>query len=80
MNKEKNPTPSQGLNLGLLNTSQMLQPLSHQDSLLQPQFISQPLNTTHIWRLSTLQCLTDPDGNSFTIQGVRFLPGKLKVP
>ena len=32
MNKEKNLSPSQGLNLGLPNTSQMLLPLSHQDS------------------------------------------------
>ena len=29
MNKEKNLSPSQGLNLGLLNTSQMLLPLRH---------------------------------------------------
>ena len=32
MNKEKNLSPSQGLNLGLPNTSQMLLPLRHQDS------------------------------------------------
>ena len=32
MNKKKNPSPSQGLNLGLPNTSQMLLPLRHQDS------------------------------------------------
>ena len=32
MNKEKNLNPSQGLNLGLPNTSQMLLPLRHQDS------------------------------------------------
>ena len=30
--KRKNLSLSQGLNLGLLNTSQMLLPLSHQDS------------------------------------------------
>ena len=29
MNKEKNLSPSQGLNLGLPNTSQMLLPLRH---------------------------------------------------
>ena len=32
MNKEKNLSPSQGLNLGLPITSQMLLPLRHQDS------------------------------------------------
>ena len=32
MNTEKNLSPSQGLNLGLPNTSQMLLPLRHQDS------------------------------------------------
>ena len=32
MKKEKNLSPSQGLNLGLPNTSQMLLPLRHQDS------------------------------------------------
>ena len=32
MNKEKNLSPSQGLNLGFPNTSQMLLPLRHQDS------------------------------------------------
>ena len=32
MNKEKNLSLSQGLNLGLPNTSQMLLPLRHQDS------------------------------------------------
>ena len=32
MNKEKNLSPSQGLNLGLPNTSQMLLPLRNQDS------------------------------------------------
>ena len=39
MNKEKNLSPSQGLNLGLPNTSQMLLPLRHQDSLALEQRI-----------------------------------------
>ena len=32
MNKGKNLSPSQGFNLGLPNTNQMLLPLSHQNS------------------------------------------------
>ena len=39
MNKEKNLSPSQGLNLCLPNTSQKLLPLNHQDSCIEIKYL-----------------------------------------